>query len=171
MRKAITLITFTLMFGFFSCNKTTPSGFWADFKKDFLINNISDQGTSGGHRAMQWKAERQKTFNSKEIIDFAVKNGWVFMDSLEVQTNELKTWNYNSAPIFPLSHTGFSVMSNNNSTHKYFPRWINTNLKIYKFKTGWTAIEPGTDNSIDENGFVILNIDGNEMSVYHLWGE
>jgi len=42
---------------------------------------------------------------------------------------------------------------------------------VYKFKTGWTTVDPGTDNSIEENGFVIINVKGTEMSVYHLWGD
>jgi len=53
--------------------------------------------------------------------------------------------------------------------YKYFPRLISdTTLKVYILKTGWITVEPGTNNSIDENGFVVLNNDGDEMSVYHL---
>jgi len=164
-------IPILFMLGFFSCSSTTPSGFWGDFKKDFLKENSSDQGPRGGHRAMHWSSEKQGTFNSKEIIDFATKKGWELVDSLEVQVDDLKSWNYNSTPIFPLSHTGFSSVSGNNSTYKYFPRWIKAGLKVYTFKTGWVTIEPGTDNSIEVNGFVVLENDGTEMSVYHLWGE
>jgi hypothetical protein len=42
---------------------------------------------------------------------------------------------------------------------------------VYKFKTGWVTIEPGTDNSIEENGFVLINNDRTEMAVYYLWDE
>ena len=38
-------------------------------------------------------------------------------------------------------------------------------------KTGWITIEPGTDNSVEENGFVLINKDRTQMAVYHLWGE
>jgi hypothetical protein len=33
------------------------------------------------------------------------------------------------------------------------------------------TIEPGTDNSIEENGFVVINRDRTQMAVYHVWGE
>ena len=168
----IILINFALILGLSSCNKLIPTGFWNNYQKDFLKKNISDQGTNGGHRAMYWKAEKQGTFISREIIGFAEKNGWEFVDSLEIQADELKTWYYNNTAVFPLSYTGFSkTPTSNKSECEWFPRWINVGLKVYQFKTGWIAYDPGTDNSIDENGFVILNIDGNEMSVYHLWGE
>ncbi len=160
-----------MVLGLFSCNKTTPSGFWGDYKKGLLKENISNQGTSGGHRAMYWKTEKPGAFNSKEVLDFAIKNGWKFVDSLDVQTDKFKTWDYNNTPIFPLSYKGFSSTPGNNSVHKNFPRWISSELKVYMFKTGWTTIEPGTDNSNDVNGFVVLTNEGNEMSVYHLWGE
>ena len=39
------------------------------------------------------------------------------------------------------------------------------------FKTGWIMIEQGTDESNDVNGFVVISNKGDEMSVYHLWGE
>ena len=160
-----------MVFGFFSCNKTLPSGFWKNYKKDFLKENINNQGPEGGHRAIHWKAEKSRTFDSKDILNFATKNGWKFVDSLEIKPEELETWNYNNTPIFPLSYAGFSSTPINNSLYKKFPRWISSRLKIYMFKTGWITIEPGTDDSNDVNGFVVLSDEGNEMSIYHLWGE
>jgi hypothetical protein len=168
MQRIIISILFTL--GLTSCNRTVPGGFWTDFKKDFLKENITDQGPYGGHRAMYWKSEKQRMFTSKEILDFAKEKDWALVDSLEVQADDCQTWHYNSIPIFPLSHTGFSPTVVNNGTYRYFPRWISTG-KVYMFKTGWVTIEPGTDISIEVNGFVFLGDNGNEMSVYHLWGE
>lgn len=159
------------MFGLFSCSKVTPSGFWMNFQKEFLKENISDHGAYGGHVAMHWKSKEEKTFSSKEVIDFATKNGWELMDSLEVQPDDLKTWDYNGTPIFPLSYTGFSFTPINDSTHEKFPRWMNTGLKVYMFKTGWITVDPGTRKSNEVNGFVVLGNGASEMSVYHLWGE
>jgi len=164
-------IIFTLMFGLFSCNKVAPSGFWVGFQKELLKENISDQGPYGGHLAMHWKSKKEKAFSSKEIIDFATRNGWELVDTLEVRSEDLKTWDYNKIPIFPLSHTGFSSTPINDSMHEKFPRWINTGLKVYMFKTGWTTVDPGTGESNQVNGFVVLENSGSEMSVYHLWGE
>jgi hypothetical protein len=154
-----------------SCRKLTPAGFWKNFQAELIKNNISDQGPYGGHRAMYWKTETGKKFNSKEIMKFATKNGWTLIESLEFNQAQISKWAYNNAPIFPLTHKGFSNVLTNNSTYKYFPRWTSNAITVYKFKTGWVTIDPGTDKSIEENGFVILNNEGTEMSVYHLWGE
>src|SRR5690606_27417402 len=96
-------IIFVLVFGIFSCSKVAPSGFWMNFQKEFLKEDISNHGAYGGHVAMHWKSKEEKTFSSKEVIDFATKNGWELVDSLEVQPDDLKTWDYNGMPIFPLS--------------------------------------------------------------------
>ncbi|SEN75972.1 hypothetical protein SAMN05216436_12152 [bacterium A37T11] len=149
-----------------------PAGFWNNFQKKFLIKTVNDQGTNGGHIAMYWKTEKPGFFNSKEVIAFAVKNGWELKDSLDIQLDNLKTWRYNNVPIFPLSYTGFSIVPKiRDSEYENFPRWIHANLKIYEFTTGWLTYDPGTDNSFEINGFVVVNTEENEMSVYHLWGE
>ena len=166
------LIVFcSLIFGMLSCNNPTPSGFWTDFQKDYLIENISDQGLNGGHKALYWKSNKSGTFTSSIIIEYATKNGWKLSDSLDFNPRELEKWFYDSSPIFPLSYTGFSSNPTHNSTYKKFPRWVDTDLKVYAFKTPWVVFEPGTDNSTETNGFVILSNRGEEMSVYHLWGE
>lgn len=148
-----------------------PSGFWINYQKSHLKENLSNQGGHGGYRAMHWKAEKQEAFNSKELISFAEKNDWELVDSSTIPADKLTNWTFNGKPIFPLSHTGFASSPENNSTYENFPRWINTDLKIYMFKTGWVMYEPGTNDSYDVNGFVVLNNDGSEISVYHLWGE
>jgi len=161
-----------LTLGVASCNKLVPAGFWNDYQKPLLVKNLSDQGPFGGRRSMYWKVENGRIFNSKAIIEFAVKNGWEFVDSLEVQADKLKTWHYNKTSVFPLSYSGFSsTPAGADSEYESFPRWINVGLKVYQFKTGWIVYEPGTGDSFDVNGFVVLNNEGNEMSVYHMWGE
>jgi hypothetical protein len=54
---------------------------------------------------------------------------------------------------------------------KSYPRRIETDFKLYRFKAGWLFFEPGTDNFTEENGFVLLSSDHKQMTVYHLWGE
>ncbi len=156
---------------FFSCSKITPAGFWNNYQSKFLLRNISDQGPYGGHRAMYWMAEKHGTFNSRQVLEFATKNGWKLVDSLEFNETKIATWNCEKGPIFPLTFEGFQDSIRDLSTCKYFPRWINKAIKIYCFKTGWITIVSGNSNSFEENGFVVLNKDGTEMSVYHLWGE
>ena len=165
------LLIFLLTLTFLSCNKATPAGFWKNYNSHFLVKNISDQGPYGGHRAMYWKANEENTFSSSNVIDFATKNGWALVDSLEFSQDQTNKWTYSNNPIFPLSNTGFTDMITSTSTYQYFPRWFGGQVKVYKFKTGWVTIEPGTDNSMEENGFVIMNKDKNEIAVYHLWGE
>lgn len=154
-----------------SCNKIMPAGFWKNYENHLLVTDISDQGPYGGHRAMHWENVRANIFNSKNAIDFAISNGWVFVDSSKFESSEIENWQYSNQPVFPLSHTGFDSSSSNNSTHSDFPRWIVLKLHVYKFKTGWITINPGTDDSMDENGFIVISNDGSKMSVYHLWGE
>lgn len=154
-----------------SCRKMTPANFWTKFQKDYLIKNNSDQGPWGGHRAMYWKAVDRNTFETKDVLDFASNNGWNLTDSSIVLRDSLKKWNYHGKPIFPLSETGFDMIPTNNSIYRHFPRWIISDIKIYKFKTGWLVYDPSTNESTEENGFVIMNDNSTEMSVYHLWGE
>ena len=162
----------SLMLCFFSCSKTTPSGFWSNFQKEYLKENLSNQGGWGGYRAMYWKAETEGVFSSKEVTNYAVKNGWEAVKNIEVKTAELSNWNYNNKPIFPLSYEGFTKAPTTTQTiYEKFPRWINTDLQVYMFSTGWITVEPGTNETNEINGFVVLSNDGKEMSVYHLWGE
>jgi len=148
-----------------------PAGFWTNFKKSLLVKNISDQGPYGGTRAMYWKTDKQNTFISKTILDFASKNGWQFVDSLYFPADSIEKWKLFGEDIFPLSGSGFSPFETNDYEFKKFPRWITSNIVLYKFKTGWSLLKPGTDDSTEENGFVIINDKGTEMSVYHSWGD
>ena len=169
--KPFILLTLILTLSFISCNKATPTGFWKNYKTNFLEKNICDQGPYGGHRAVYWKAENPITFDTKNILDFAVKNGWTLTDSSEFNQDQTIKWTYDNKEIFPISSKGFNDTIKNISTYNFFPRWFGGQLKLYKFKTGWVTIEPGTDNSIEENGFVLINQDKSEFAVYHLWGE
>lgn len=169
--KSFILLTLSLTLIFVSCNRATPTGFWKNYEPNFLVSNISDQGPHGGHRAVYWKSDKPSTFDTKSILDFAIKNGWTLTDSSEFDQNQTIKWMYDNKKIFPLSNTGFNDTIKSISTYNYFPRCFGGQLKLYKFKTGWVTIEPGTDNSIEENGFVLLSQDKSELAVYHLWGE
>ncbi len=160
-----------MVISFCSCNKATPAGFWVNFKPSLLTKSIGDQGPYGGHRAIDWKTRTENTFTASEILQYATLNGWQLVDSMECLPNDVKDWFYLSEPIFPLSSSGFSSKPPANASFRYFPRWLVADFKIYGFKTGWVAIEPGSGKLLEENGFVLLNKIGTEMSVYHLWGE
>ena len=155
-----------------SCNKAVPTGFWKDFKSDNLQKNIRDQGPSGAHRAMYWKSADENAFVSKQIIDFAAKNGWQLVDSSKFLADSLNGWTYNNKNIFPLSSEGFVPNFTITTTEfNYFPRWTTSALRVFAFKTGWISINAGTDDTNKVNGFVTISDNGTEMAVYHLWGE
>jgi hypothetical protein len=164
-------ILLAVFLAFASCNKAEPSGFWKNYKAEFLQKNISDQGPYGGHRAMHWKADKTNTFNSGNIVDFSQKNRWILVDSFEFTQDQTNKWTYNGKAVFPLTSTGFCDTSLNDAHLQDFPRWFGGQIKVYKFKTGWVTIDPDTNNSIEENGFVLLSNGKKEMAVYHLWGE
>ncbi len=154
-----------------NCNKIIPTGFWNNYKSELISENISDQGPFGGHRAMLWKSENGKKFNAKEIIEFASENGWKLTGTEKYSKKEVEKWKSGGKPIFPLTSLGFKPNNFDDFSVEEFPRWTKTNLTVYKFKTNFVTIEPGTDNSIEENGFIVINEAETEMSLYNLWGE
>lgn len=154
-----------------ACDRLTPAGFWTRFENGYLVENRSDQGPWGGYRALHWKVRTRGHFSAQLVLDFAKEKGWRLVDSLQVKTSEMKKWLNFGRPVFPLSDRGFTPDFQNDGTYERFPRWIKTDLILYRFETGWLRYESGTDNSSEQNGFVLLKSDGTEMSVYHLWGE
>jgi hypothetical protein len=87
------------------------------------------------------------------------------------RSNELKQWEEDEMPIFPLSNKGFNPHPAENAAFRNFPRWINSDLTVFSFKTQWLSVQPGSDSSTVANGFVLISADGQKMSVYHIWGE
>lgn len=169
--KTFILSALILTPAFITCNKATPAGFWKNYEPNFLINNISDQGPYGGYRAIYWKADKTKNFSSNIILGFANINGWTLVDSSSFSADQTSKWTFNNQQVFPLTSAGFSDVLVNSVQPDRFPRWFGGPLEVYTFKTGWVTIQPGTDNSTEENGFVLLSNDHKQMAVYHLWGE
>jgi hypothetical protein len=157
-----------ILFAFFaSCDKTMPAGFWNNFHKSLLVKNLSDHGPYGGHREMYWKSDKAKVFISKEVIKFATNNSWSFVDSFFFSAKELINLTNNSQT-FPFTYSDFADSSMNTTA---FHKWITSDVMIYRFKTNWIAIEPGNSKQTENNGYIVINSDGSELSVYHLWGE
>ena len=163
-------ILVTLVFVLSACDKKAPAGFWTNYEKELIVQNISDQGPWGGNRVIHWSSETAATFDNEKIIEFANKNNWTIIDSSDYSETDLKEWYDNEKPIFPIILTGFEPIEKDSSSYKDLPRWITNELTVYKFKTNWIVVYPGTDDSTIENGFVIISKDRKEMTVYHLWG-
>lgn len=118
----------------------------------------SDQGPFGGHRRIVWKSADKNTFILSDIVDFATKNDWCLVDSIDVVDSE----------IFNDREEDYSLFIVN----KYvLPRITAENVTIYVFTTGWLAIKPGNAEETLNNGFVVLSKDRKQLMLYHLWGE
>src|SRR5688572_18918778 len=146
-----------------SCDKVMPGGLWDKFEKDLRVEKQSDQGPWGGTRAYYWRSETTGHFNKKRIIDLASSNGWNLVDSIRYQVKEIKNWKNNNEPSFRIKVGPFEPSSDENFLEQDFPRWTNTDLTLYKFKTGWLIFHPGTDNSTEVNGFISISEDEKEM--------
>lgn len=154
-----------------SCNQLTPAGVWKSFQTDLMVDNVSDQGPYGGHQSLFWKSAKQDAFTSTKVLDFASKNSWTFIDSFKCSQEQTSKWIYNGEPVFPLTNNGLSNNDINNSQVAKFPRRFDGEITILRFKTGWITVEPGTDSSNEETGYALINNNGTELAVYHLWGE
>jgi hypothetical protein len=123
-----------------SCHRAALAGFWLDFKKDRIVKSLSDQGPFGGKREIFWKVSGGRMFSSREFIAFAGKNGWQLIDSLYIPLRRLKKWTYNNS--FPFT---YSEISDSSMVDVGFPRWIEADIELYRFSTGWVAIEPNEE--------------------------
>jgi len=146
-----------------SCDKTTPAGFWTDFHYDLMLTKDSDQGPWGGHREINWESESNNTFTDEELIEFADKNDWKLLDSISFSVDTLTKKSFSK-----LKNDDYSLDMLNESI---LPKLKTNDNRIFIFKTAWLAVEPGNTRETFENGFAVLNSDGTELKVYHLWGE
>ena len=165
MKRTIKLILtiFSLTVLVTSCNKATPAGFWTDFHKDIILTKNSDQGPWGGHREINWKSEANNTFTDKELIEFADKYYWKLIDSISFSADTL-------------TKNSFAKLKNDDYSldilyESILPKLKTKDNRIFIFNTTWLAVEPGNTRETFENGFAVLNSDGTELKVYHLWGE
>lgn len=164
---------FTLAIGILlsGCLRGTGAGYWLQYKEQDIKAKVIDRGLNGGHTAIYWETTGNAKFDVKEILNFAEKHKWILQDSMLLLKGETSKWLYNGKMVFPLSHDGFSRTIIHNSIFENFPLWIQDDLKVYAFQTNLLLYQPGTNETIAENGFVVLNMSNSQLSVYHLWGE
>ena len=154
-----------------SCDKVMPGGLWDKFETDLRVEMKSDQGPWGGTRTYYWESNINGYFNRKKMLDFTSSNGWSLVDSIKYSEQELNNQRSGDKPSFTVQAGPFEPSSENVFLDQDFARWTDTDLTLFKFKTGWLIFYPGTDNSTQVNGFITLSDNGREMTVYHLWGE
>ncbi len=158
-----------------SCSTTMPAGFWKNFDSKNITSELNDQGPYGGHRALYWQGTAGE-FNAVRVIDFATKNGWKFRDSSRFTVVQTHAWKDNGKTIFPLSDKGFQSSFNfsdsgGNAEYGYFPLSMTSGIEVIRFETAWTKVQPGSGVVTNAAGYVVLNMEQDQMSVYHLWGE
>jgi len=108
-----------------------------------------------------WMIEHREASNNTPYIDgfilsYVFEHAWIPKDSINVVTSDLKTWTSNSKLTFPID-----VFSNRSADSMTLPRFISTDMTIYKFRTGWE-----TENSSYGVGFIVFNKARDEMTVY-----
>lgn len=160
------------MLNFISCSKTTPSGFWLNYENNLITEKENDQGPFGGRLTINWIADNGSEFDIKKITELATKNDWKLIDNTTYKKAKLTNMTDFGKPTINLPLKNFTPKSKRaDLKSESFPRWIETDFKLYRFKTGWLIFEPGTGDSTQENGFILLSSDNKQMTVYHLWGE
>jgi hypothetical protein len=151
--KYLKLLFVIIILAFSSCQKTKPSGFWLDYKNEFIVSKNSDNGPFGGETKIAWYCEKE--IADKDVINYAEKNGWKLIDSVNSDSEMIRNDSYSDEIL------------NNNLLSKLNEK----DLTVYKFKTDWIAVKPGNETETDINGFVVLNSERTKLTVYQLWGE
>jgi hypothetical protein len=159
MRRILSVLTLTVLAA--SCSKVAPGSFWTDFRSELITTEACDAGPWGGHRAIHWKSEKEGTFNSKELTDFAAENGWEYAASASYTEGALR---------LPLT----TYIDDRDSLYilkeKVLGQLTSRDNDIFIFKTRVVTYSP-VDTHTQNNGFVTIGANGKELSVFHMWGE
>jgi len=149
----------------------SPEGFWKDYEADYQTEHSSDQGPWGGRRIVHWKNKEGK-FDKTKVVEFATKHGWKLQSETIFKASLTDRWTEDNRPIFPLDWSGFTPESDfGYAGFKDYPRWISGDITVLSFSTNYISINLETQDEILTNGFVILNNERNQMTMYHMWGE
>jgi hypothetical protein len=151
-----------------SCSRFVPAGFWQNYQKKLIQKEQSDQGPWGGYKIVHWES-KNGDFETNDILMFAKENGWTLIDSCNYGKNLPQSWTYADKKIFPYNYD--KSVDIDNQINDKLQRWIDCDFKLFSFKTGWIIIKPGTDESTERTGFVLLSNDKRKLTVNHLWGE
>jgi hypothetical protein len=81
----------------------------------------------------------------------------------------MRSWFFRGSAVFPLGFDGLHSDTEEVDTHGCFPRWFDSTVVVYKFKTPWMTVEDEIWN--DAYGYVMISADGQSMALYHLWGD
>ena len=146
MKTYFTLFVILLLI---SCGKIAPAGFWIGYKNGDIKVKEQDNGPWGGYSRFHWVSQ-EHAFDPKDVQTFAKANGWSLIDSLTVDE--------------------FVLLIKSNGKKLDMMDTIQA-IRVIRFDTGWLLLGPEPDESTSQNGYVLLSEAGDQMSVYHFWGE
>jgi hypothetical protein len=156
-----------------ACSKAIPAGFWKSYHHESIVRQASDQGPWGGWRWIHWEADKTGTFSEKDILLFAEKHGWSFLEKREYSKQDIESWHTFGnpfKPIFPLLYPEHGKGAYAVGVEK-FPRHILDDSIVLKFGSRWITIDPGSGKASIAYGYVQLSKDGKLLALYHSWGE
>lgn len=156
-------LIFLLLIASFACKSRVPAGFWLKFTPNSIILHDSKQGLYGGRSFTCWQTSGNDIFNISDFKNFAKNHGWKLQDSFKIKSSWLAKFNF-----FPFTYSRFS---DSNLVDVGFRSWVLSDAILYRFNTGWIAVEPGNAKETDQNGYVVISSNGSRVAVYHKWGE
>lgn len=149
-----TLILLLLLAGLYSCNKITPSGeFWKSFNKNEIDKEEFDHGLYGGKTQISWSKNVDSKFSEQEIIKFAEKNGWRFVDKDDVKN------------VMNSNEFSYSIINTRLNLDEY------KNAKVLRFHTNALTIDEDTQMDTQNNCFAILSENLDSLTIYYIWGD
>ncbi len=150
------IFSFFIILLLINCSKIDPANFWLNYQSEKISFTFSDQGPWGGTAKIIWKSNNNN-FNEKDILDYAKDNYWLLTDSINVKNGILEKSKNNYT---------FDIIKIEKLLDDKFK-----NSKLYIFKSGMIAVEPGNLSETEENGFLLLNSEKNMLKMYNRWGE
>lgn len=154
-----------------ACNSVTQSKFWTDYRADEITEREAYQSDYDGRRTIHWEMKSGNPVSAKEVLDIASRNGWTVVDTQLVTQEDLASWSISDTLIFPLYYDGTYEMwsKENPGSWTAFIRYIATDFSVYRCKTKERLTFLGSRDWTDENGYILLSENRNQMTVYHLW--
>ncbi|SMC65406.1 hypothetical protein [Moheibacter sediminis] len=149
-----TFISIVLIIILCGCNKITPSGeFWKAFHENEIDQEKFDHGPYGGTTHIKWSKKDDSKFTKKEIVEFAEKNGWWFVDEAEVE----------------------NVINSDDFSYSIINKELNMNqfkkTRVLRFHTNFLIINEDAQRDTQNNCFVILSENLDSLTVYYRWGD
>lgn len=143
---------------------------WLNFRSSEITHKSALSGAWGGHASIQWTS-KGNPFTVESIKKFATDHNETYISTIPVSTEDMSKWHTSSGDkIFPLSYDGLKTIPTDDELWKNFPRHINDqNATMVQLDNGWITALGGFEKPA--YSYALISSDGNQMALYHLWGE